>query len=351
MNKRQYAAVTALVSMIIANGVLIPAANASTSVDTRDAYTHDASINYSASDWMANINNNTRLSELSIPGTHDTMATGPGGDTTQTQSMDLKTQLNSGIRFIDIRLLKKPNDEQLYLHHGPVFLNATVDDVMNTISEFLTAHPTETVLMRVKQEWSDEPNDQFSATLRSHLQPYNDQLWVNDGQGVQTNLHNTRSKLVLLNEIPGLPWGMAYGESMTIQDAYHLTNEWDLYRKWTDVKNHIEEAQTGDRYPLYINYLSGSGGTFPYFVASGKTSPETKAPRLSTGLTTPAFKNSYPDFPRTSCFITSCTISFEGTNRLTTDYIKQSQLNFTGIIVADFPGPALIDAVITANPW
>lgn len=49
------------------------------------------------------------------------------------------------------------------------------------------------------------------------------------------------------------------------------------------------------------------------------------------------------------CFIGICTIAFEGTNILTTNYLENNNLNYTGIIVADFPGQGLIKNVIQAN--
>src|SRR5438874_2499396 len=65
-------------------------------------YSHDSSIGYNNSDWMGALPDQLRLSELSIPGTHDSMSF-HGGDAVQTQSMPLSTQLESGIRVLDIR--------------------------------------------------------------------------------------------------------------------------------------------------------------------------------------------------------------------------------------------------------
>ncbi|WP_424577992.1 RICIN domain-containing protein [Bacillus cereus] len=146
--------------------------------------------------------------------------------------------------------------------------------------------------------------------------------------------------------------GLNYPHDFNIQDDYHLSTNWDLYDKWSKVKKQLNEANTsynrGSKIK-FINYLSGSGGSFPYFVASGHSSPGTSAPRLATGLTTPGWSNSYLDFPRVACFIGICTIAFEGTNILTTDYIENNNLKYTGIIVADFPGQALINNVIKTN--
>lgn len=47
-----------------------------------------------------------------------------------------------------------------------------------------------------------------------------------------------------------------------------------------------------------ISFWTGSGGSYPYFIASGKSSPSNSALRLPTGKVTPNHATSYPDFPR-----------------------------------------------------
>ncbi|MEA2687549.1 MAG: 1-phosphatidylinositol phosphodiesterase, partial [Candidatus Eremiobacteraeota bacterium] len=67
-----------------------------------DGYSHDGGAKTSNAQWMTALNNGVLLSELSIPGTHDTMAV-YGGDAVAAQTMSLENQLKSGIRLIDIR--------------------------------------------------------------------------------------------------------------------------------------------------------------------------------------------------------------------------------------------------------
>jgi len=84
-------------------------------------------------------------------------------------------------------------------------------------------------------------------------------------------------------------------------------------------------------------------------VASGKSSPGNNHPRLATGLTTPGFKKSYPDFPRVACFIGICTIAFEGINILGYNYIVNNNVGYTGIIFTDFMGDDLIRKLVGMN--
>lgn len=68
-----------------------------------DAYAHSSSSTYKNNAWMKRLSNQKNIDTISIPGTHDS-ASFYGGDIVQTQSMSITSQLNSGVRFLDIRL-------------------------------------------------------------------------------------------------------------------------------------------------------------------------------------------------------------------------------------------------------
>ncbi|WP_279487848.1 hypothetical protein [Aeromonas veronii] len=65
-----------------------------------DAYNHSSST-YKNNSWMKRLSNQKNIDTISIPGTHDS-ASFYGGDIVQTQSMSITSQLNSGVRFLDI---------------------------------------------------------------------------------------------------------------------------------------------------------------------------------------------------------------------------------------------------------
>ncbi|EJR80236.1 phosphatidylinositol-specific phospholipase C [Bacillus cereus] len=314
-------------------------------------YSHDKEIGYTNPNWMSKINDDVRFSDLSIPGTHDTMSIGYGGDIAQTQSMSLNAQLDAGIRYIDIRC--RYTDGSFAIHHGPIFLHSMFGDVLNITTQFLDNHPGETVFMRVKQEHSSVSNDIFNQTLKEYIDRYPGYFFDSKNRtNTDPTLREMRGKIVILLNVGGSSIGLNYPHDFNIQDDHHLSNNWDLHDKWLKVKNQLNQANTANQTmsrKKFINYLSGSGGVLPYFVASGHSSPSTGAPRLATGLTTPGWSNSYPDFPRVDCFIGICTIPFEGTNVLTANYIAEKPFNYTGIVVSDFPGRELINNVIRVN--
>jgi 1-phosphatidylinositol phosphodiesterase len=115
----------------------------------------------------------------------------------------------------------------------------------------------------------------------------------------QVKLGDVRGKIVLLDNFSSsTKYGMNYEDwsQFNVQDDYKFTSNWDLYGKWEEVKQQIQNADVSKRageHVFFINYLSASYGTFPFFVSSGHISPGTGAHRLSTGLTTLTSQNKY----------------------------------------------------------
>jgi len=135
-----------------------------------------------------------------------------------------------------------------------------------------------------------------------------------------------------------------------------MGTNFDLYDKWLWVKAYLELANKGDRKIKYMNYLSASGGSFPYFVVSGHSSPATRDPRLSTGIPAYTVGSSYwENFPRLPGFcpihVPNQCIFFEGTNTLTYGGMRPGgeYQNRVGTIMTDFPGWGLINRIIDLN--
>lgn len=310
-------------------------------------YWHESKAVSSSSDlksWMKNIPNGTPISNISIPGTHDTMAYSGGAvikDIVRTQTMTLAQQLNSGIRFVDIRAAYKNTRFDIY--HGIVSLGSTLDNVLDTMSAFLKANPSETILMRFKQENTSASDAQMKALFDKYYEKYSDLFYVYKG-GTPT-LGELRGKVLILSDVLSITQGINY-RNINTQDDYNLSTNWQLYSKWEKVKAQLNNASSGSG--LYLNYLSGSGGSYPYFVASGKVTSSTNGAQLATGLVVTKSNTTYPDFPRKRIG-SLYSVYFEGTNKLTMDYISNNNLKHVGIIAADFPGEGLIRAVISAN--
>lgn len=313
-----------------------------------DAYYYDGRDLPAQPRWMEALDDDTLLRNISIPGTHGSTAR-HGGWASENQTLSIRQQLDAGIRFLDLRTRHYYNT--LEMHHGIVYQHINFGSVLDEIVGFLQAHPTETVLIRVKEEASAEGNTRpLEVTVDSYFDKYGKHFHTRADW--DTRLGDLRGKIVMLKEFEGhTRFGfMNYFHQTIRQDDYNLSSNWDLYGKWEKVKNTINLAnQNGPEPDPFVNFLSGSGGAYPYFVASGHQNPDTSAPGLSTGLTTPGWNGWYPDFPRGSCFIGICSIYFEGTNTLTKNYLRNQSIRYAGIIAADFPGAGLIQSVIEVN--
>ncbi|WP_250278701.1 phosphatidylinositol-specific phospholipase C domain-containing protein [[Clostridium] colinum] len=316
------------------------------------AYWHETYITKNNSDWMKYVDGNMKISELSIPGTHDSMAYRSdlsAIDNTRTQTMNLRQQLESGIRYIDIRV-KDNGNNNFVLHHGPVYLGFSFDYVLDELHKFLNEYPSESVFMRIKQEQSSSSDEKMLQIFSKYYSKYNNLFWKKEDRDTENpTLDEVRGKVVILSDVLSLNYyGINYRD-ISVQDVYHLNTNWELYSKSEKIKKFALDINNNSNSTLSINYLSASGGVFPYFVASGHARPQTNSPHLSTGLTTPAFNGHYPDFPRFNRVGALATISFEGTNTLFADLIKKENLTYTGIVAADFPGERLIQAIINLN--
>ena len=222
------------------------------------------------SDWMANFKDTELLSQLSIPGTHDSGALyEPFPGTAKCQNLTIAEQLNIGVRFIDIRC--RHIDNSFTIHHGSVYQNLTFQDVLNTCNAFLDANPTETIIMSVKEEYDPENNTRpFEQTFVSYVNQ-NFSRWF-FGTKIPT-LGQVRGKIVLFKRfVTSIPGGLdatAWADDtsfsignpapMRVQDNYNCSS---TSEKWTDVSNMLAEAQSGLAGTLYVNFSSGYTSNF-----------------------------------------------------------------------------------------
>ncbi|MHA2896314.1 phosphatidylinositol-specific phospholipase C domain-containing protein, partial [Bacillus cereus] len=330
-------------------------------------YFHDSNqpLGIDNSTWMKKLDNRLYLSQISIPGTHESMSVHGDLDIGKCQVLVLPYQLQAGIRYLDIRCNYVTDgtdnmSEAFKIYHGPIFEENTFGNVLTDVTKFLQNNPSETILMRIQQEHSSQANPTFTRVMNAYISQYKSFFWDRSTlQGGNTpRLQDVRGKIVVLYHISDHSIGLPYPNALDIQDQYDLTTNWDLYSKWTAVENHLDKAnqqfQTTNQKPenipqspIILNHLSGNYGSYPYFVASGHASNGTHAGRLWTGLTTLTSRHKYPDFPRINCLGKLCSIYFEGMNIMCGSRLNNYQ--FAGIIAADFPGPDLINNVIQLN--
>jgi hypothetical protein len=149
-------------------------------------------IMFYISNWMSLVDGSKKLSELSIPGTHDSAAR-YGGPLFVTQSHSLREQLNSGVRFLDIRC--RHIEDVFAIHHDLVFEHLFFGDVKNICRAFLAEHRQETIIISVKEEYTADSNTQsFEATFDKYVRE-DPALWYLENR-IPT-LNEVRGKIVL----------------------------------------------------------------------------------------------------------------------------------------------------------
>ncbi|WP_369778447.1 phosphatidylinositol-specific phospholipase C [Streptomyces sp. R33] len=199
-------------------------------------------------DWMAGLGDSTALQRMTIPGTHDSGAT-KGGLYVACQNTSIAQQLDSGIRFLDVRC--RVTGGSFAIHHAAFFQDLMFGDVLVACANFLAAHPSETLLMRLKQEYSEDSDATFRAVFDDYLDHRGWRPLFRIADSLPT-LGQARGKVVLLADNGGLP-GLRYGDGnlFDIQDDYNT----EPFAKRGRIENHFRKAvqQPGK---LFVNYVS-----------------------------------------------------------------------------------------------
>ena len=151
--------------------------------------------------WMARLPGQLKISSLTLPGTHDTMAlyeTVYGTAICQTLTLD--DQLTKGVRCLDIRGRHFKNS--FPIHHGVVFQKTFFDNVINTASAFLKTNPSETIVLSLKPEHTAVGNTRtYEETLKNYISRYPSKLFYT-GSTIP-KLKDVRGKIVLVRRFPG----------------------------------------------------------------------------------------------------------------------------------------------------
>lgn len=222
----------------------------------------------SMNNWMSGLQDNISLSKISIPGTHDSGArVDPPvlSGTAKTQDLSIAEQLNAGVRFLDIRC--RHIDNAFAIHHGAIYQNLNFDDVLNACYTFLNSHPSETIIMSVKEEYDPSNNTRsFEQTFDAYVQK-NPSKW-DLGANIPT-LGSVRGKIKLLRRfssgttkgINASPWAdnttfdiNNSGVQLKVQDYYKVTNNDD---KWNGISSLLNEAKNDTNGKLFVNFASG----------------------------------------------------------------------------------------------
>lgn len=223
-----------------------------------------ATVAMTGSDWMSGIAGSTSVSQIDLPGTHDSGAR-IGGAFVATQDLSISEQLNAGVRYLDIRL--RHFEDALVVHHGAFYQELNFDDVLIACAAFLDAHPSETILMQVKEEHTPAGNTRsFEQTfLTRYISTPAYQRYFHLTDAIPA-LDAVRGKIVLVRRfhagqqlgIDATDWAdnASYddvGNKVSIQDRYSTNGE----QKWMDMRYFFNKTRTTVDSRLRLNFASG----------------------------------------------------------------------------------------------
>jgi len=256
--------------------------------------------------WMKELKDETPLSGLSIPGTHNSPTHHRALPSVRCQAVSPRIQLENGVRFFDVRVQpespRDPTKDGLLLVHSvfPIALlgGKYFRDLVNEIYDFLDKNPSETLIMSVKREGVGDSTDaQLSRILKHH--------YAGDSNRWYTaphipSLRDARRKIVLIRrfgldeslkgEYDGAGWGInaetwvdntpndtCPSGAICVQDFYEVLETENIEKKIGYSEAHLdragacicalpglagENAVAGDPspkpQPIYLNFLSAS---------------------------------------------------------------------------------------------
>eukprot|EP00933_Yihiella_yeosuensis_P019415 TRINITY_DN15746_c0_g1_i1.p1 TRINITY_DN15746_c0_g1~~TRINITY_DN15746_c0_g1_i1.p1 ORF type:complete len:500 (+),score=89.13 TRINITY_DN15746_c0_g1_i1:110-1609(+) len=246
--------------------------------------------------WMAQIPDERKLTEIFVPGTHETMAL-HGSVAAQCNTWTLQEQLMSGCRILDIRA--KHEGDDLPIYHGIMPQYADFKGVVATVKTFLKQNPSEVIFMFIRKEGDEGKHSRdFDAEIRATFS--DPSMWLSPQSWGK--LGEARGKILLLHK----------GSHLRIpQQPVDQQNEWDCANSDQKAKffmDHATKARVPDA--LYWGQASCVGFEDGWCYMS----PQQLASHVNK-------------------------VAYEGVGKIR-----------PGAYMFDFPGQGLIDQIIARNP-
>ena len=199
---------------------------------------------------MKDLQGDRLLSDLSIPGTHNSCAR-YGGPYAKCQEWSLTKQLEAGARFFDIRCRNVKDELQIY--HGIMSQGITFSEVQKECLAFLKRNPSECIILSIKKEGASKGHSKSLGEI--FKEQVKGKYYY---QGAETpRLGDVRGRLVVVSRhhtVAGIPW-----KSMKIQDHYKVSGSSDIERKWQQVKAHFILTAKDQSSAWKVNFISGNG--------------------------------------------------------------------------------------------
>lgn len=242
--------------------------------------------------WLNEIKDETLLSQLALPGTHNSGASFLALPSVQCQGANISEQLQHGVRFLDFRVSRPlitlfSSADNLEIVHGKFPVKAPsslkLEEVLNTVYSFLHNNPSETVVVSIKQEGTGtwEGDDFPNLIWSKYIEPQQDNWYL---ENKIPRLSDLRGKAFLFRRFgvhdEELKQKFGFDASWwqyntpnddrgkyTVQDWCEVQKPEDLTQKVQYIKeqlkrasefNATEEAGNEDHAKLFVNFCSAS---------------------------------------------------------------------------------------------
>ena len=233
--------------------------------------------------WMSLLPDGRYLSELNIPGTHDSATANVEGSWNASynkvacQKYFIEQQLYAGVRALDLRT-RWHGDDMVMVHgdfichtpdHNNRSKNKTFRSVLDTVIEYLDKHPSEAVIVTLKIDSDDEDKGRLALVniLNEYTERYPDRFYRWTGKaypdtlvGAQRRmtsptLGQARGKIVLMTRVDMSGAGTSSLYSYTGPD---LTKWDDSYK---DRNHYAQKIESESKVAVYIqdDYSSPDG--------------------------------------------------------------------------------------------
>lgn len=211
--------------------------------------------------WMSKVNDDVNITDLSIPGTHDSGALHSIADVAgKCQDMSISSQLKIGVRFFDLRLQLVNNEFKIV--HSFVDQDLKFQTVVEDLYSFIKKYDSEFLIISIKEESSSVNSTlSFEEALIKELKIYEDVFMINDNT-LPKKVGMARSKIYILSRFYGeIGIPAYYGwmddtsfelNDLYIQDNYNIS---DIDEKKNDILNTIAYARNNQN-KLVINFTS-----------------------------------------------------------------------------------------------
>ncbi len=223
---------------------------------------------------MSGVSEEKYLSEIAIPGTHDSGSYDDWYKTSfgKCQNLDIKEQLAKGIRFLDIRCRVYKN--KLWIVHNFTDRSIDLDSVLRDCLTLFKKGDDETIIMSIKQDYigAFENKEEFYKIFYNNYYKPNEHIWFTEND--IPKLKDIKHKIVLLRRFInyndselGIEANQCLWQDnktfcishqnfkLHIQDHYNVSNEQIKFSDITSVFNDARE--NSDNKNWYFNFTSG----------------------------------------------------------------------------------------------